>query len=316
MFNEVLPVSKSKHQEPHNSEIHSLDNAYQHRIRYLPLSDDFYRFSGKVLPLEKLEEMALFSNSLKKPELFGQFPNDASYLETLHLLLSSSLETEHRYEFFERVISPVIKNYHHFLDVGPGTGELTKMFGKKFDEITVIDVSKKSLSFLQEEDFGKNKTLNKMQQSIVNVKLPQEYFDVAIISHVLYYVNNTQWFEIIQKLYNAILPGGILVVVLNGGLGKSELIQFFGGKELALHNLVTQCAKEFNTLIEFFVSTENFCTLGIKPMLHIAGLHLFDAETTATQQELINYIESNNKDRNDFYKLSIYQKFMVIYKSK
>ena len=314
MLDEVAFISKERHQEYLSSENYFLVRAYQDRIRYIPLSNDFFIFNESTIPIEKIEQIALFSNSLKIPTLFGQFTNDSSYLETLHLLLNSSLETEHRYDFFERVITPVIKDCHHFLDVGPGTGELTKLFGKKFNEITAIDVSEKSLGFLKKENFGENKKLNKIQQSIVSVELPREHYNVAVISHVLYYIDPTQWVKIIHKLYDSVAPGGMLVVVLNGGLEKASLIKAFGGKELSLHDLVRCCARKFNTLIDFFVSKEVFYTLGIKPMLHIAGLHLFDGSTTATQQALTHYLDSNNKLRNNFYKLSIYQKFIIIYK--
>lgn len=316
MFVEATSMLKSKSpsQRSYDSEAYFLSQAYQHKVRYFPLSDNFYVFSGNTIPQERLEQLAIFSKSLDEPELFGIFANDAAYLKTLDLLLRSGLETEHRYEFFERVIDPIVENHDKVLDVGIGTGELTKLFGKRFNEITVIDPSAEALDALKADDFGTNKELKKIHNSTLDVELPKNYFNAVVISHTLYYLDNKLWFSAIKKLYESLKPGGVVAVVLNGGLGKSALINAFGGKNLALHNLVMECVKSFNTTIEFFATREVYYSLGINPMLHIAGLHLYDAETTASRPELTSYLESNNRLEADIYHLDIYQKFMLIYK--
>ncbi len=306
--------SKSPSQRSYDSEAYVLSQAYQHKVRYFPLSDDFFVFGEKAISQEKLEQLATYSKTLEEPEIFGRFSTGASYLKTLELLFSSTLETEHRYEFFERAIAPVVESHDKFLDIGIGTGELTKIFGKYFNEVTVIDPVEEALNSIDVEELGPNKKLNKIHACMMDVELPKNYYNAAVISQTLYYIDNELWFNAIQKLYDSLVPGGIVAVVMTYGLGKSALINAFNGKDLAMYDLVSLCAKEFNTNIEFFVTKEIYYTLGIEPMLHITGLHLSDAEAIATREALTNHIKSNCKSESNVYQLDCQQKYMLIYK--
>lgn len=287
------------------------DIVVDQNTRYLDLNK--YFFNEAVIPHKDLQMLAKKAKKIPLPIIYGRFIDNDHYLETLELLLASSHETKNRHLFFEKIMDPRIENKNSMLDIGPGTGEITLEVGKKFNHVTVIDVNDEPLSKLRSEDWG-DCNLETIHRSILDIQTLGSSYNLIILSHVLYYLPKVYWFEIINKLYNALEPEGYLVVVLNDGLGKSKLVEHFGGSAPNLDELAYNLSKHTNFRVEKYASKEVYYALGVGPMMHISGIHLLDSGAVATSDELYKYYTTHGIKHNSIFELDIFQKFLVISK--
>jgi phospholipid N-methyltransferase len=291
------------------------DNVTDCIVKYAKIPKKFYRHIISPCQFNKrLECLKAFAKNLNDPPIFGKFHTYSDYLNTLQLLLKSTLETEHRCEFFKRKVYPIDCQGDKALEIGPGTGVLTKYLLVKFHHLTVIDKNKESLDLIVQLKEAESKVVNTIHSSILEVKLKSLAYSMAVISHVLYYIDCKKWLTVIKNMFQALDHGGVLLIVMNEGLDKSKLIRHFGGQDLDVDRLVIECMKQINASFELFVSKESYYALGITAMLHIAGLHLFDASTVATKGKLIQFIHEQCRIKDDLFRLDIKQKFILLYK--
>jgi SAM-dependent methyltransferase len=262
---------------------------------------------------EKLNDIANRVLDLREPNSFGKFQTNGDYLKTLDILLESTFETSNRYCFFQKIIIPKIRNFFEMLDIGPGTGALTQMIGEKFNYVTAVDSNIEPLLSLK-KNFPNPTKLKIIHQSIIDVNVPRNKFDLAILSHVLYYIPVNKWTCIIDKLLNSLVPSGVLVVILNGGMGKAKLIKHFGGTPRNIDHLLPDLTEKSGVNVEMYVSKEIFYSLGLEPLLHISGIHLLDAGISASREDLTSYLEKNSTKVNGIYELDVNQKFLILQK--
>jgi len=284
-------------------------------IRYLNLPENYYsHHNNNSLFRKRLENQSDFAKNLNEPSIFGKFASYSDYLRSLELLLNSTLETEHRCEFFKRKVYPIDCEGDQCLEVGPGTGILTKYLLDKFKHLTLVDKNKESLDLINQWKQPQNTTIKMINESILNVKLQPGFYNMAVISHVLYYINCKKWLDVIKNMFQALDSGGVLFIVMNEGLDKSKLIKHFGGKDLEIDSLINECMEQINASFDLFASEESYYSLGITAMLHIAGLHLFDVGAVANKKRLIEFIDKHCRVRDDFFQLKVNQKFILLYK--
>lgn len=264
----------------------------------------------------KLQNLAEFSKNIEKPSVFGEFNNKRHYLDTLRFVLSSTHETRNRILFCLNEILPQVPSQSSMLDVGPGDGTLTKKLAPHFKNITLVDNNHHALNYLQ-------KLLPSSLQStsiigdILNVNLKSNHYNLAVLSHMLYYIEPTSWFEIIKSVYQSLKNNGLLVIILGGDeLGKSELIQYFGGQNLEINPLAIQCQKTFGlSNVKLYASDESFVTCTHEAMLHILGFMLADAKINALEYDLNKYITQKLKYSNNHYEMTTRQKYIIIKKN-
>lgn len=278
-------------------------------VIYQLIPESFYYGLRKELTQSRLELLADLAKKIPAPNLYGQFFNDMHYLKTLELLLLSTEETKHRKFFLMNEVLPRLYLKDRMLDIGIGNGEVTSLLARSFKHLTIIDNSYEALDCIKDQTH-----ISKINASILDIKLPASCYDLILLSHVLYYVDKVLWVNIAHQLFDSLRPGGILVVVLNGDRGKAEMINQFAGRNLDMGFFIQQCLKKLNAKVEIYSSPEIFKAKDLNTMLHIAGLHLFDAQTTASQNELTHYLNKNNKNESGGYEISIYQKFVIITK--
>jgi SAM-dependent methyltransferase len=97
----------------------------------------------------------------------------------------------------------------HLLDVGAGPGELTEHIAGLAGKLTIIEMVRE----YREKLHSRFPQASIILDSIDNVTLKSEY-DLILFSQVLYYFPECEWKPLIEKLYNALIPGGELVVVM------------------------------------------------------------------------------------------------------
>lgn len=149
--------------------------------------------------------------------LTAQIPvdEDLAYKQAFDLLSSNTEEYNNFIIFLEKEIIPHLTSHEHFLDIGAGRGNLTKPISLCFDRTTIVEPNEyffdeimswsqyRGIDLVGHNDFWEKITLNQAAELIV-------------VSHVLYYVPLTDHLDFLKKAYDALQPGGRIVVALNG----------------------------------------------------------------------------------------------------
>lgn len=94
------------------------------------------------------------------------------------------------------------------LDIGCGTGELSKYLSEAGAIVTAIDNSKNAINYAKSKD---SKT-NYLVADAINLKFKQESFDIVIMNMVLMHFDNNQFLDkTIFNACNTIRNGGLFV---------------------------------------------------------------------------------------------------------
>ena len=108
-----------------------------------------------------------------------------------------------------------LHTFKHAFDVGAGHGHLTEALAKRSEHLSLIDINRNYEEPLRKL-FPDAKIII---DSINNVVLSRD-FDLILLSHHLYYHNASDWITLCQRLYDALLPGGQLLIILNTDTGQ------------------------------------------------------------------------------------------------
>lgn len=285
-------------------------------LSYQLITESFYQDATNQLTDENLQMLAHFATTIDEPVILGEFQNEAHYLKTLQLVLKSTHETRNLNHFFLKKIIPIVITKNNLLDIGPGDGSLTSSIAQYFNHLTAVDLNSKILDDLS--DILSCKTeYAKLPVGILGAQLMPDHYDLAVLSHVLYYIPPEKWFEVVKKTYNSLKQNGILVIALGGDeRGKAELIRTFAGVKLGIDQLAVNCIDEFSSRnVDLYASEEVFITFTIQAMLHIAAFMLRDVDVQASKHALIDYINSKMKKSDDRFVMTSRQKFIVIRKN-
>lgn len=254
----------------------------------------------------------------KIPEVLGIFTTNEQYRIALNMLWDmAEEEMQYGLVFAAEKIIPRVKNFEHYIDIGPGTGAITKVIGKNFKEITLVDINKSILSEIDAEMFPECQCLNKIECSILDTEMPEDTYDLLTLSHVLYYLPRETWLYIAQKAYKSLKKEGFMVIVLNDGGEKEKFLTYFGGEPFNFKKFIEDAKKVFGEdNIETFVLPAGVQTKEYEALLNIASFFLFDIQKTALRSEVEAYIsEYVNPDHSGWYRMDSNQNFMIIRKN-
>ena len=109
------------------------------------------------------------------------------------------------------ILSLPRKHYENVLEVGCSIGVLTQLLAQKSTLLLAIDVSEKALDLAAKRcENLSNTTFKKMN---FPEELPDESYDLMMISEVAYYLSAADWQFAILGLYERLLPKGNIVLV-------------------------------------------------------------------------------------------------------
>jgi SAM-dependent methyltransferase len=153
--------------------------------------------------------------------------------------------------------------------------------------------------------------------SILNIDLKSDHYNLAVLSHMLYYVEPQLWLGAIKSVYQSLKENGMLVIILGGDEGgKAELIQHFGGQVLGIDQLALQCRNTFGAShVSFYASDESFVTCTQEAMLHLSGFMLADANISASKEDLNRYITQRLRHSASHFEMTTRQKYIIIKKN-
>jgi hypothetical protein len=139
--------------------------------------------------------------------------DDNLYKEQFDLLSYSTTEYEQSVPFIERTLIPQLSERKSLLDIGAGSGNFSKPLSPLFEQTTIIEPN--SMYFEELLQWGKSEG-----QSLAGYNGNWLDYDfqgkanLAVMSHVLYFVPSVQRKAFIQKAYASVKGGGFLVIIL------------------------------------------------------------------------------------------------------
>jgi len=278
------------------------------------LDDKYFSGMRNEFTSERFELLREFVTRIKNPGLYGTYEDEKHFLDTYDFFLMSTDETRHRGFFLLREIIARQGLCARMLDVGPGSGLITKWIGNRFDEVTVVDPNAEAIKSISAGKIRKRTRLRAIHGQIEDVILENDYYDLGLLSHVFYYLDYSRWLEVTQQVYDSVRLHGKVVVVLNGDqYGKANMIRWFRGKSINIEPFIAGCSYLFpNSDVRVFTSVEYARAPTLDAMLHIAGFFLYDVGATATREQLVDYVEQFHRNRNGTYSMRFMQKFIVI----
>lgn len=103
------------------------------------------------------------------------------------------------------------KQYENVLEIGCSIGVLTQLIAEKSMHLLATDVSQKALDIaIKRCEKLNNVSFKKMSFA---EELPDEQYDLIMISEVAYYLSPSDWKSSIGTLFEKLLPKGHIVLV-------------------------------------------------------------------------------------------------------
>jgi SAM-dependent methyltransferase len=240
----------------------------------------------------------------------GEFSSDQHYLDDVDLLISSTLETQHRDQILIKQIIPRLKSFSQMLDIGVGNGDLTKFIGRYYKNITVIDNSMIALDNLPNYYPTNESKIDKIYGSVLTSEIPNKNYDLILLSHVLYYIEAEERELLITKLSALLSDDGVMMLIFNEGMSRYELTKHFGGKNFEFNGLIKSIYKDYQ-FVQTILSKEIIQTNYTDKILSIAGVCLKDSGAIADKDDVELYLNSTHYVNGTYY-IDMMQEIIVI----
>ncbi|OAQ41765.1 methyltransferase [Pedobacter psychrophilus] len=103
------------------------------------------------------------------------------------------------------------ENYGEILEIGCSIGVLTKLLAKKCNHLLATDVSEKALEIAKK----RCNDLENIQFKNISFpdQLPEEKYDLIVVSEVAYYLSSADWALAIDKMYNMLMEKGQIALI-------------------------------------------------------------------------------------------------------
>ena len=122
----------------------------------------------------------------------------------------------------EETVLPTLSNSDTLLDVGAGPGLLAVPLSSHFSEISLIEPDSVYCLQAVEKLLAKGKLVTAYNGIWDTAQLANRAYDLIVCSHVLYFVEPTDWHHFINKMLAHQAPGGRLVIILVAREDKSN----------------------------------------------------------------------------------------------
>ncbi len=217
---------------------------------------------------------------------------DAEYRRQLELFSSCCTEKAAEMVHLGEILNSV-RSRERFLDIGAGGGHLTIPLSGAFKRTTVVEPNARQAEFLRR----RCPAFEVHNVRFGEAELPAQAFDFVLCSHVLYYVNEALWPELVDRMYRLLAPGGRLAIVLQSPLG--ETADFFNTftrydvDVLGLWHRLIHAYGDHSVEVRYF--TNEIWTEGLEDMTDIGLFLLLDARLRERREEIRAYMENRHK---------------------
>lgn len=148
---------------------------------------------------------------------------DNTYKEQFDLLSYSTNEYEQSVSFIQESILPHLPSRQHFLDIGAGSGNLTKPLAPAFQQSSFVEPNQMYYEELLQWGNSNGQALAGYHGDWLDYDF-QGQADLVVMSHVLYFVPQAKRSAFIKKAYASVKDGGYLIItVISATSGISHL---------------------------------------------------------------------------------------------
>lgn len=204
-------------------------------------------------------------------------PGSPDYAEAFATLLRSYGSREHLYSVV-RGLAVHLPDDAVAIDWGAGTGDLTRILLEHVGTVYSVEPSAAMRSVL-----ATNCPAARIIEGTVMNADPPHPAQVAVLSHVLYHVPQSEWEAHVIRAANFLSPDGMLLIVLKDAeSGCNSMLEHFGAPRFDLATTISPVLhrhKEFE--FAFSRSHHAFRTNSFAETLQIARLIMSDPEADA-----------------------------------
>jgi len=175
-------------------------------------------------------------------------------------------------------VTDLIKSYtlpaKNIIDIGCGSGRLTELISEKQNYLG-IDNSNLLIKIAQ-NNYSNRKNINFQVQDIINIKLPENKFDLALMIAILHHIPTYQLrLKILENIKKSLTANG-LIIITSWNLWQKDYrrhlfnykLKFIGHQILTLHDAFIPWQKNSWRYVHSFSRRE------LKKLLETAGLEV------------------------------------------
>jgi trans-aconitate methyltransferase len=167
------------------------------------------------------------------------------YRRAFELFLAGTDEKAMTHEYLKALVEQLPRR-RLFLDVGAGDAVTTRHVGQYFECTIAIEPSAPMRQALRRscpDAVVFNEPIDKVQLDA--------HADLALCSHVLYYVPDSAWLETARRVLNWVAPGGALLLMLqNPENDCMKMVRHFTGVRFDFPDLARRLEQNGNGLVQ------------------------------------------------------------------
>jgi SAM-dependent methyltransferase len=207
---------------------------------------------------------------------------------------------------------PALPQRRVFLDVGAGNGQVTAWLLDRFDQTIAIEPSS-SLS----ADLRRTCPAAKVLAVPILEARPDVLADLVLCSHVLYYIERSEWGSTLAQMASWLSPEGTLVVVLqNHETDCMRMLEAFGGQRFDLTGLGQEFESDHGRqyrvereTVAAHVTTADFASAYV---IAEFMLNLLPMSEPPLRQRLEEYVRTHFGRAAGGYRFSCHQDFLLV----
>lgn len=206
---------------------------------------------------------------------------------------------------------------HTAIDAGAGNGVLTTILAKHFDTVQAVEPNETLLPELATA--GANVEIR--DESIMEAVLDESSADLVLCSHVLYYIPQSEWDDILNRLLFWTRAGGRIIIILQAE--DTDCMKFFKtlrNEEFPIMKFMENFAKTATAHSVEVVRQSSTIRSQSREDLELILEFLLNLtpfeneEAVPTKADLYRFIESLGQSESGEYSMSCDQLFCIITK--
>lgn len=207
-----------------------------------------------------------------------------------------------------------LPSHEVFIDAGAGNGQVTSWFVDVFDRTIAIEPNA-SLR----EDLKKNcPQVEVLPATVLDADVIASA-DLVLCSHVLYYIESSEWMAHLEQLVSWLAATGVVAVVLqNHGTDCMQMLEYFFGRRFDLTSLAEMFKREngdrFNVALETVPAQVTTSEPNIAYTIAEFMLNLLPITNPLPRSDVEAYVEKHFARPGGRFLFSCDQDFLQIYR--
>lgn len=221
-----------------------------------------------------------------------EIEEDVEYQRQLAVFVKCSTEKGIEWVKIGEVIAGLPRRMN-FLDIGAGGGDLTIPVSHSFDATMVVEPNKKQAKLLKRR-CPNFKIINDVWE---HADLGQERHDFILCSHVLYYIEESNWLATVEKMFDHLSEGGCIVIVLQSPIGEvAAFFKQFTSYDVNILELWRDLIRRYgDDAIEVRYFQNEIWTEDLKEMVTIGLFLLINPRFKMYEDDIRKYFEMHHK---------------------